>query len=57
MAFNRWKKSPSRKVPTRSWLPEEMKTIGFVMDKGISISISPDWKHEFNSIKPLSVSR
>tara|TARA_Y100000361_G_C10879778_1_gene198615 strand:- start:77 stop:358 length:282 start_codon:yes stop_codon:yes gene_type:complete len=48
MAFNRWKKSPSRKVPTRSWLPEEMKTIGFVMDKGISISISPDWKHEFN---------
>ncbi len=47
MGFNRWKKAPSKPVPTRSWLPEEMKVIGFVMNKGISIGISPDWKDDF----------
>tara|TARA_R100000231_G_scaffold6283_1_gene9328 strand:+ start:353 stop:631 length:279 start_codon:yes stop_codon:yes gene_type:complete len=48
MGFNRWKRAPSKPVPTRSWSPEEMKVIGFVMNKGISISISPDWKDEFS---------
>ena len=44
MAFKRWNRSPSKKVPTRSWQPDEMKIIGWCMSKGISVSISPDWK-------------
>ena len=44
MAFKRWNKSPSKRPPTRSWQPEEMKVIGWCMNKGISVSISPDWK-------------
>jgi len=47
MAWNKFKKSPSKKPPDRSWLPEEMKMIGFVMSKNIKIAISPDWKHDF----------
>ena len=47
MAWNKFKKSASRRPPGRSWSPEEMKMIGFVMSKNIKIAISPDWKHEF----------
>ena len=48
MAFKKWHKSPSKKVPTRMWQPEEMKIIGWCMSKGISVSIRPDWKDETN---------
>lgn len=51
MAFKKWSRSPSKKPPTRSWSPEEMKVIGFVMNKGVSISISPDWKDEMSRWK------
>jgi len=51
MAFKRWNKSPSKKAPTRSWLPEEMKIIGWCMNHGIKIGISPDWKDELNRWK------
>ena len=44
MAFKKWQRSPSKQVPTRSWQPDEMKIIGWCMNKGISVSISPDWK-------------
>ena len=44
MAFKKWQRSPSKQVPTRSWQPEEMKIIGWCMNKGVSVSISPDWK-------------
>ena len=46
MAWNKWNKSPSKRPPTKTWSPEEMKMVGFVMSKGINIGISPDWKHE-----------
>ena len=47
MAFKKWHKSPSKQPPVRSWQPEEMKIIGWCMNKGISVSISPDWKDQF----------
>ena len=46
MAWNKFKKSAGRIPPTKSWSPEEMKMIGFVMSKNIKIAISPDWKHD-----------
>ena len=46
MAFKRWNRSPSKKVPTRSWQPEEMKIIGWCMERGVSVSIMPDWKDD-----------
>ena len=46
MAFKKWHKSPSKTPPTRSWQPEEMKIIGECMNKGVGVSISPDWKDE-----------
>ena len=51
MAFKRWQKSPSRKVPTRNWQPEEMKMIGWCMQKGVSVSIMPDWEDEMTRWK------
>ena len=48
MAWNRWDKSPRKRSPKRSWSPEELKMIGFVMKKGIKIGISPDWKHNLH---------
>ena len=51
MAFKRWQKSPSRKVPKRSWQPEEMKIIGWCLNKNIGIGISPDWKDNLNRWK------
>ena len=44
MAFKRWNKSPSRKLPEKTWQPEEMKIIGWCLNKNISIGVSPDWK-------------
>ena len=51
MAFKKWHKSPSKKAPTRSWQPEEMKMIGLCMNNNISVSISPDWKDQLNRWK------
>ena len=48
MAWNKWNKSPSKRPPTKTWSPEEMKMVGFVISKGINIGISPDWKHELH---------
>ena len=48
MAFKKWQRAPSRKAPTRSWDAEEMKIIGWCMNRGISVSIMPDWKDEAN---------
>ena len=48
MAFKRWQKSPSKKAPKRNWNDNEMKTIGWCLDNGIAISISPDWKNDTN---------
>ena len=48
MAFKKWQRSPSKKPPTRSWQPEEMKIIGWCLNKGIGIGITPDWKDDMN---------
>ena len=48
MAFKRWKKSPSKRPPTKMWSAKEMKVIGWCLQNNIGVSISPDWKDEFN---------
>ncbi len=49
MAFKRWAKSKSKNTPTRSWGDDEMKIIGWCLNKKIEISIMPDWKNELNN--------
>ena len=52
MAFKRFNKSPSRKLPRRSWDPEEMKIIGWCLTHAkIGVSISPDWESGLNNWK------
>ena len=46
MAFKRWKKSPSKRPPTKIWSTEEMKVIGWCLQNNINIGISPDWKDD-----------
>ena len=48
MAFKRWKKSRSKRPPTKLWTPSEMKVIGWCMSKKIHVAITPDWKDEYN---------
>ena len=45
MAWNKWNRSPSKSPPPKSWSPEEMEMVGFIISKGINIGISPDFKH------------
>ena len=49
MSWKKWNKAPTKKPPDYTWSPEEMKMIGFVMKKGINISISPDFKHNLHN--------
>ena len=51
MAFKRWAKSKSKTAPTRSWDEDEMKIVGWCLNKNIGISIMPDWKSEINNWK------
>ena len=44
MAWNKWNKAPTKKSPKKSWSPEELKMVGFVMKKGIKIAIIPNWE-------------
>ena len=48
MAFFRRPKLPTKKAPTRPWSPEEIKVVGWCMNKRIHVGITPDWKHEYN---------
>ena len=48
MAFKKWQRSLSRKPPERQWLEEEMKIIGWCLNKNIKISITPDWKNNIS---------
>ena len=48
MAFKKWQKTPSRKGLQRSWLENEMKIIGWCLNKKIGVGISPDWKDDLN---------
>ena len=51
MAFKRWARSKSKNTPTRSWGDDEMKIIGWCLNKKIEISIMPDWKDQLNNCK------
>ena len=51
MAYKRWNKSPSKKLPKKTWTPEEMKIISWCLNKNIGIGISPDWKDGLNRWK------
>ena len=48
MAFKKWQRAPSKKLPQRSWSEDEMKIIGWCLDKKIGVAISPDWKDDLN---------
>ena len=47
MAFKKWKKSRSKRPPTKLWTPEELKVSGWCMSKKIQVAITPDWKDEY----------
>ena len=48
MVFKRWQKSPSKKPPEKTWTNEEMKIIGWCLNKNIKVAITPDWKEDIN---------
>ena len=48
MAFKKWQRSPSRKSPEKTWTEDEMKIIGWCLNKNIGVGISPDWKDDMN---------
>mgnify|MGYP001226336037 CR=1 FL=1 len=48
MAFKRWSKAPSKQAPQRPWSRDEMKIIGWCLNKKISVGIGPDWKDDLN---------
>ena len=51
MVFKRWNKTPSKSPPERSWSQDEMKIIGWCLNKKIGVGISPDWKQDLNMWK------
>ena len=48
MAFCRRPKLPTKKAPIRPWNNEEIKVVGWCMNKNIHVGITPDWEHEYN---------
>ena len=48
MVFKRWQKSPSKKPPEKAWTNEEMKIIGWCLNKNIKVAITPDWEEDAN---------
>ena len=48
MAWKRWNKNPSKRTPSYPWSEDEMKVVGLVINKGIKIGISPDFKHNLH---------
>ena len=47
--YKKWHKTPSKKPTQRSWDEDEMKVIGWCMNKNIKVSISPDWKNDIST--------
>ena len=48
MVFKRWQKSPSKKPPEEVWTNEEMKIIGWCLNKNIKVAITPNWEEDAN---------
>ena len=44
MAFKRWKKSPTKRPPSKLWPDNEMKVIGWCLQNNIEVGISPTGK-------------
>ena len=56
MVFKRWQKSPTKKLPKKTWTPEEMKIIGWCLNKNIKIAVIPNgdkWQVEININKTI----
>ena len=51
MAFKKWQRSPSKKPPEKTWELEEMKIIGWCLNKNIGVGITPDWKDSMHRWK------
>ena len=51
MAFKRWARAKSKNAPVKTWGDDEMKIIGWCLNKKIEISIMPDWKNQLNNWK------
>ena len=51
MVFKRWNKAPSKSPPKKTWTPEEMKIIGWCLNKNIKVGISHDWEDGLNRWK------
>ena len=51
MAFKRWARAKSKNAPVRTWGDDEMKIIGWCLNKKIEIRIMPDWKDQLNNWK------
>tara|TARA_R100000234_G_scaffold103367_1_gene72820 strand:- start:472 stop:738 length:267 start_codon:yes stop_codon:yes gene_type:complete len=51
MAFKRWARAKSKNAPVKTWGDDEMKIIGWCLNKKIEISIMPDWKDQLNNWK------
>ena len=51
MAFKRWARAKSKNAPVKTWSDDEMKIIGWCLNKKIEISIMPDWKDQLNNWK------
>ena len=51
MAFKRWSKTPSKSPPKYKWTEQQLKRIGWCLNKNIGVSISPDWKDGLNRWK------
>ena len=49
MAFKRWARAKSKSAPAKMWGDDEMRIIGWCLNKKIEISIMPDWKSELNN--------
>ena len=46
MVFKRWQKTPSKSPPQYNWSQDQMKIIGWCLNKKIGVGISPDWKED-----------
>ena len=51
MVFKRWNKTPSKSPPQYTWSSDQMKIIGWCLNKKIGVGISPDWEQDLNMWK------
>ncbi len=42
------KKLPKKQAPTKTWDEDQMKIVGWCMNKNIHIGVTPDFEHDYN---------